>query len=144
MANHFGYNQQYTDKPGMWSVDGYAVVTDGYGNLAIQINQLQTTGVITSVQQNSPSAVVKSITQTAKITKKIRNNTKTNEKRGATPKKPARTGENRGEPGRTGGRTGENRGEPGISGGRTGENRGEPGTDTRRVFHENQWPTDVV
>ena len=65
MANHFGYNQQYTDKPGMWSVDGYAVVTDSYANLAIQINQLQTTGVITSVQQNSPSAVVKSITQTA-------------------------------------------------------------------------------
>jgi hypothetical protein len=65
MANHFGYNQQYTDKPGMWNVDGYAVVIDGYGTLEVQVNRLSTTGVLTAVLQNPPSSVVKSIVQSA-------------------------------------------------------------------------------
>lgn len=65
MANQFGYNQQFTDKPEMWSIDGYAVVSDGYGTLVFQINQLQTTGVLKLVQQNSPTSAVHDITQSA-------------------------------------------------------------------------------
>lgn len=65
MANHFGYNQQFTDKPGMWNVDGYAVVIDGYGNLAVQVNRVSTQGTLVAVQQTPPSSVVHAITQTA-------------------------------------------------------------------------------
>lgn len=65
MADQFGYNQQFTDKPGMWQVDGYASVIDGYGNLAIFVNRVQTTGVLASVQQTAPSSVVTGIVQTA-------------------------------------------------------------------------------
>lgn len=65
MANQFGYNQQYTDKPEMWDVDGYAVCTDGYGTLVVSINQLQTTGVLKAVHQTAPSSAIADITQTA-------------------------------------------------------------------------------
>lgn len=65
MANQFGYNQEFTDKPGMWTVDGYAVCTDGYGTLAVQINQLQTTGVLSRVVQNSPTSAIHDITESA-------------------------------------------------------------------------------
>lgn len=66
MANNFGYNQQFTDKPEMWDVDGYAVCTDGYGTLAIVTNQLvANTGALTPTQQTAPSSVVASITETA-------------------------------------------------------------------------------
>lgn len=65
MSNHFGYNQQFTDKPDMWTIDGYAVVTDGYGNLAIQTVGFSTTGALVLNTSNGPSSVISSITQTA-------------------------------------------------------------------------------
>lgn len=65
MANQFGYNQQYADSPGMWDVDGYAKVTDGYGTLAVFVNRVSTTGVLTSVQQTGPSSAIHDITQSA-------------------------------------------------------------------------------
>lgn len=70
MSNQFGYNQQFTDKPEMWTVDGYAVVTDGYGNLAIVTHTLvQNTGAVTISQSTAPTSAVSSITQTANSSK---------------------------------------------------------------------------
>jgi hypothetical protein len=65
MANHFGYNQQFTDKPEMWDVDGYAVCTDGYGTLVLQINAIQPNGSLLATQLTSGSNVIKDITQSA-------------------------------------------------------------------------------
>jgi hypothetical protein len=65
MADHFGYAVQFADRPGMWDVDGYAVVVDGYGNLVVSNNELLSTGVLAPVQGRSASASVSSITQTA-------------------------------------------------------------------------------
>lgn len=63
MANQFGYADNFTDRPEMWSVDGYAVITNGSGNAVIQTNQLQTTGSMKAVQQTSPSSTIKDITR---------------------------------------------------------------------------------
>jgi len=65
MANQFGYSVQFTDKPEMWTADGYAVVTDGYGNLAVVVNLISPSGAVVPTQQTGPSAIVKSITQLA-------------------------------------------------------------------------------
>lgn len=66
MANLFGYNQQFCDKPEMWDVDGYATVTDGYGTLEVTLNVLNAnTGALTSTTFTSPSGPVNDITQTS-------------------------------------------------------------------------------
>lgn len=63
MADQFGYNLQFADKPGMWDVDGYAVITNGSGNAVIVTNQLNTQGVLAAVQSNAPSSAVHDITR---------------------------------------------------------------------------------
>lgn len=63
MANTWGYNQQFTDKPEMWTSDGYALCTDGYGTLAIITNIINTKGSLVASQSNAPSAVVNDITR---------------------------------------------------------------------------------
>lgn len=65
MADQFGYNQQFTDKPGMWDIDGYAVCVDGDGTLQVQVNRVSTTGVLQAVLQTAPSSAIESITQTS-------------------------------------------------------------------------------
>lgn len=65
MANQFGYNQQFADKPEMWDVDGYAVVTDGYGTLVVLSNVLTTQGSLVGKQQLAPSSAVHDITETS-------------------------------------------------------------------------------
>lgn len=64
MADHSGYNQQFTDKPEMWDVDGYAVCTDANGTLVVSINQLSTQGALVMTQQLAPSSIISAITQT--------------------------------------------------------------------------------
>lgn len=65
MANQFGYNQTFTDKPEMWTIDGYAVCTDSLGTLVIVTHQLTTKGTVSFVQSLSPTSAVSAITQTA-------------------------------------------------------------------------------
>lgn len=66
MANLFGYNQQFADKPEMWDVDGYAVVSDTDGTLVLELNVLNAnTGALTPTQFASPSGPVNDITQTS-------------------------------------------------------------------------------
>lgn len=68
MSDNFGYNQQFTDKPGMWDVDGYctansaAVSSDGY--LVVQTVSLSTQGTLVNVAGVGPSAVIRDITRT--------------------------------------------------------------------------------
>jgi len=70
MANQFGYNQQFTDKPEMWTIDGYAVCTDSLGTLVIVTHTLVgNTGAVTISQSTSPTSAVQSITQTASNSK---------------------------------------------------------------------------
>lgn len=64
MADQFGYNQQFSDKPEMWTIDGSALVlADGYSTLALQTAQLQTTGVLKSVVNAGPTSAVHDITE---------------------------------------------------------------------------------
>lgn len=66
MASLFGYNQQFTDKPEMWDVDGYAVCTDGYGTLVLVVNALNgNTGALTQTQTTFPTGAVNDITQSS-------------------------------------------------------------------------------
>lgn len=64
----FGYNQQFTDKPEMWDVDGYAEVQDGYGTLKVVTMMLASSGSLTKVVNTAPSSVIKTITQTGNST----------------------------------------------------------------------------
>lgn len=65
MANQFGYNQQFSDKPEMWTIDGYAVCTDSLGTLVVVTHVLTTKGTVSALQQTAPTSAVKAITQTA-------------------------------------------------------------------------------
>lgn len=64
MSDQFGYNQQFTDKPGMWDIDGYAVCVDGIGTLQVQVNRVSTQGKLVAVLQTAPSSAISSITET--------------------------------------------------------------------------------
>lgn len=66
MAQQFGYQQSFSDNPGMWDVDGYAVCTDGYGTLVIQTLRISpNTGTPTAAQSSSPASAIHDITQSA-------------------------------------------------------------------------------
>lgn len=65
MADQHGYVVQFTDKPEMWDVDGYAVCIDGYGTLQFQINSVATTGLLAAINQAAPSSAIHDITQSA-------------------------------------------------------------------------------
>lgn len=69
MSSQFGYNQQFTDKPGMWDADGYCVAnsaaTSSDGYLVVQSVVLTTTGSLSTVNSNAPSSVVQNFTRTS-------------------------------------------------------------------------------
>lgn len=50
MANHFGYNQLFTDRPEMWVVPGKVSISDGYGTPDYTAVP---SGVVSSVSRNS-------------------------------------------------------------------------------------------